>query len=313
MIDHLVTFGEALGVVRGRELSRASTAELGTGGAEANVAMAAARSGTPATWLGRVGDDAFGRRVVRELRAEGVTVIARIDPLAPTGLLIKELHPGARTSVSYYRRGSAGSRLDLDDVAALPLTPTTLLHVTGITPALSPEAREATLTAVDRARALGATVSFDVNHRSRLWSAEEASPVHRDLAERADILITGLDEVGLLLPRWSGGSAADAVDALGAAGHHHVIVTAGGAGVAAAEDGERESAEAVPVEVVDTVGAGDAFVGGYLAGLLRGDPLAERLRRGAVLGAAACRHPGDWEGATDLAGVGDADGDPVIR
>ncbi|MFW8745442.1 PfkB family carbohydrate kinase, partial [Mesorhizobium japonicum] len=139
MIDRLVTFGEGLVVLRGSELDRAPGLALGTGGAEANVAMAAARSGAVATWLGRVGDDAFGRRVVRELRAEGVTVLPIVDP-APTGVIVKELHAGGRTGVSYYRHDSAGSRLSAADVDDLPLTDTTLVHLTGITPALSPSA-----------------------------------------------------------------------------------------------------------------------------------------------------------------------------
>lgn len=313
MIDRFVTFGEGLGVVRGADLWHAGAAALGTGGAEANVAMAVARSGGPAHWLGRLGDDAFGRRVARELRAEGVMVDVVVDPVAPTGLLIKEQHPGGRTSVGYHRRDSAGSRLSPADVARLPLTPSTVLHVTGITPALSASARAATLAALDRAAAVGATISVDVNHRSRLWSAAEAATVHRDLAGRADILFVGLDEVPLLLPDWDGGDAADAARALAAGGRPHVVVTAGAAGAVALVRGELHRVDAVPVDVVDSVGAGDAFVGGYLAGVMAGDDVATRLRRAAILGAAACRHPGDWEGAADLSGLDGSAADPVVR
>jgi 2-dehydro-3-deoxygluconokinase len=251
--------------------------------------------------------------VVRELRAEGVTVLADVDRGAPTGMLVKELHPGGRTSVSYYRRESAGSRLSPADVDALPITSTTLLHVTGITPALSPSARAATAAAVDRAAAAGATVSFDLNHRSRLWSSDEAMPVYRDLAERADILFVGLDEVGMLLPTWVAGDAADAAAALAAQGRRHVVVTAGAAGAVALIEGRSHAVAAVPVDVVDSVGAGDAFVGGYLAGLLAGEDATDRLRRAAILGAAACRHPGDWEGAADVTGLEGGTADPVLR
>ncbi|GAA0241399.1 sugar kinase [Cryptosporangium japonicum] len=319
MIERVVTVGEALAVFRAGDdgpLWCAPRVAVSTGGAEANVAMALARCGTPVSWYGRVGDDSLGRRVVRELRAEGVDVHAVVDPGGPTGLLVKERSADGRTGVVYYRRGSAGSRLSPEDVERIPLSPTTLLHLTGITPALSDGARSAVDHLLDRAGAAGATVSFDVNHRGRLWPAGTASPVYRAIAARAQLVFAGVDEVPYLLPAWAGGDAGAAALALAERGFAHVVVTAGAAGAVACVEGTRHAVPAVPLGgPVETVGAGDAFVGGYLADLVAGRPAEHRLLTGARLGAAACRHPGDWEGVADLSGLDPADvtADPVSR
>ncbi|TQS41151.1 sugar kinase [Cryptosporangium phraense] len=344
MIERVVTVGEALAVFRAGDdgpLWSAPRVAVSTGGAEGNVAMALARRGVPVSWFGRVGDDSLGRRVVRELRAEGVDVHPVVDRENPTGLLVKELDAGGRTSVVYYRRGSAGSRLSPADVDRIPLTGATLVHLTGITPALSPEARSAVDHLLDRAKTAGATVSFDVNHRGRLWEGETAAPVYREIASRADVLFASLEEVPYLIPGWGGvspepggvsepgggsspggvsglggGGAGAAAVALGERGYSHVVVTAGAAGAVAGIDGELYAVPAVPLDgVVDTVGAGDAFVGGYLAELVAGHGPSRRLRTGALLGAAACRHAGDWEGVADLSALDGeaAPDDPVTR
>lgn len=135
----VVTLGEALGVLRTASLgslAQLDTLAVGTGGAEGNVAVGLARLGTPVTWLGRVGDDGLGRRVARELRAEGVDVVAIVDGGAPTGLLLKETPVPGRTLVTYHRAGSAGSRLEPADLDGLDLAAGDILHLTGITPAL---------------------------------------------------------------------------------------------------------------------------------------------------------------------------------
>jgi 2-dehydro-3-deoxygluconokinase len=289
----VLTLGEALGVLHtGEPIVHASHLRIGTGGAEANVAIGLARLGTPVAWLGRVGDDGLGRRIVRELRAEGVAVHAIVDPAAPTGLLLKETDGMGRTEVVYHRRGSAGSRLAPVDLAAVDGVDLSLLHLTGITPALSADAAatvEATLE-----RWPDVPVSFDVNHRSRLWDAEDAAPVYRSLAERADIVFAGYDEALLLAP-----DAADPEDAalrIAALGPAEVVVKLGSEGALAVVDGTVHRLPAVPVRVVDTVGAGDAFVAGYLAERVLGRSAATRLRTAVRAGAAACTHAGDWEG-----------------
>ncbi|MGR0220108.1 sugar kinase [Agromyces sp. ZXT2-6] len=317
----VLTLGEALGVLRTRgvgSLAHESDLVVGTGGAEGNVAIGLARLGTPVTWLGRVGDDGLGARVVRELRAEGVTVVAPIDPAAATGLLLKETPAAGRTVVTYHRAGSAGSRLSPADLDGVDIRAYDLLHVTGITPALSETARATIDTAVDRARAVGVPVSFDVNHRSSLWQdADAASAAYRSIARRADVVFAGADEAALVagMTDATDASPADVARAIAAElGPAEVVVKLGDAGAIALCDGEFAERAAVPVAVVDTVGAGDAFVAGYLAARVAGEPLAGRLDLAVRTGAAACTHPGDWEGVPTRRELHrDVGNDPVRR
>lgn len=319
MSGRIVTIGEGLAVLRTSEIgsvAHLSNLIIGTGGAELNVAIGAARLGAPVAWFGRVGDDGFGRRITRELRAESVDVHAVTDPLLPTGLLTKETPSSGRTAISYYRRDSAGSRLSADDLdeLGLELHAGDIVHLTGITPALSESARGAMRHVLDLAEQSGATISYDVNHRRRLWDRERAVPVHLEFVRRAQIVFAGDDEARLVTGRHDD-DPRELADALRELGPDEAVVKLGASGAIArvGDDALRQPAIELS-EVVDTVGAGDAFVAGYLSERLAGRSPAARLATAVRTGAAACLHPGDWEGAptrADLeAVVGD---DPVAR
>ena len=142
-----------------------------------------------------MGDDAFGEDVIDVLRAEGIGATGLVvDPGAPTGLLVRDRHGERRVRVHYHRAGSAGSGLARGDVDTRRLAAARLVHLTGITPALSASARAATFAAADAAHAAGVTLAFDVNFRARLWDADTAAPVLRDLAARAGIVLASADE-----------------------------------------------------------------------------------------------------------------------
>jgi 2-dehydro-3-deoxygluconokinase len=294
----LLTFGECLGLLTTDgigTLDVASRGTLGIGGAEGNVAIGAARLGTPVCWIGRVGDDAFGALVTKRLRAEGVDTVAIPDP-SFTGLMVRHRRTGSVTHVDYHRRGSAGSRLSPADIPEQRVRAAGLLHVTGITPALGPSARAAVFAAVEVARAARVPISLDVNHRSKLWSAAEAAPVLRDLAGRVDLIFAGVQEAALLVdevgPADGPARLARALTRFGAA---EVVVKDGPRGAHAVLDGVAHHQPAVAVSVVDPVGAGDAFVAGYCAERLAGRPAAERLGTAAAAGGYAVTVPGDCE------------------
>jgi len=314
MSGRVITVGEAIGVLRGEALEHAASVAVGTGGAEANVAIGLSRLHVPVTWAGRVGDDGVGRRIVRDLRAEGVNVRPVIDRSAPTALLLKERTAGDRTRVTYWRRGSAGSRIEASDV--LPLLDegqVDLLHVTGITASLGETANEALRRIVLAAVERRIQISFDVNHRASLWNGSDPRSTYGWFVERANIVFAGIDEVAAVVGPAQGADRAAA--RLAAMGPDEVVVKLGDAGALAYHRGERETADAVPVTVIDTVGAGDAFVAGYLSERLSGSSLKTRLATAVKTGAAVCQHAGDWEGALrrdELAAFGDA-GDPVLR
>ncbi|MFG6475226.1 sugar kinase [Microbacterium sp. P06] len=308
----VVTLGETMALMRTREigsLRHATELALGIGGAESNVAIGLSRLGVDVSWLGRVGDDPLGQRVQREIRAEGVDVRCVIDPEAATGLMVKERPSAASTAVFYYRAGSAGSRLAPSDLPVGWVEEASLLHVSGISTLVSASARDCVAEAMDRAKRAGVPVSFDVNYRSALGSPDAL----RTLAARADIVFGGDDELQLLHP----GLTPEAVaELLIREGCREVVLKRGPDGATAFAGGDVVESPGFVVEVVDTVGAGDAFVAGYLSGLLAGLDVRSRLARANACGAMLCMTPGDWESAPTLRDVerfSDPDGDPVLR
>jgi 2-dehydro-3-deoxygluconokinase len=293
----LLAVGETMALLTTAEVGRlrhAGSLVLGVAGAESNVAIGARRLGTPAAWAGRVGDDELGELVVSSIRAEGVDVDGVVrDPQAPTSLMVKERRTAAMVRVHYYRRHGPGSRLRPGDLDPARVAAAGLLHLTGITPALSDSARATVEHAVELARAAGVPVSFDVNYRSALWPPDQAAAVCRELVARADIVFAGDDEAELL---GLAGDPAALAHGLAALAAGHAVVKLGERGAVAAVDGQLHAVDPVPVPAVDPVGAGDAFVAGYLAETLAGRPVPERLATAAACGAFAVTVPGDWEG-----------------
>lgn len=312
----VVTLGETMALVRTTEigsLRHANSLAFGIGGAESNVAIGLARLDIATSWLGRVGDDSLGERITREIRGDGVDVRAIVDPDAATGLMVKERPSAASTAVHYYRAGSAGSRLRPEDLPDGWVEGASLLHITGITPLLSETAEATVHGAVDRARAAGTTVSFDINYRSALASPGVAGPVLRRLAERADVVFGGAEEFAILYP---GMPASDAAERLQDAGCATTVLKQGPDGASVFTAGSVVGAPGFTIDPVDTVGAGDAFVAGYLSALLDGLDLDSILWRANACGAMACLVPGDWEAAPtlrDLERFLAGDSDPVRR
>ncbi|HEU5097589.1 MAG TPA: sugar kinase [Roseiflexaceae bacterium] len=170
------------------------------GGAEGNLAIALSRLGHGARVLGRVGDDPFGRRIRTTLDDEGVDATFLLtDAEAPTGLYIREWLPGGVRRVYYYRMGSAGSRLAPQDLREEASTGARIVHLTGITPALSASCATAITRAIELARQAGALVSFDPNYRRRLWDEATAQEALLPLMRQADILLMGDEDARALL------------------------------------------------------------------------------------------------------------------
>lgn len=270
-------------------LHEATELHCGVGGAESNVAMGFAAMGLDSHWVGRVGKDGFGVRILNELRSHGVGLTGvEVDPNLPTGLYVKvpaqESNPDGGSSVLYYRQGSAASAMGLATLAnpAVPelLDRAALIHLSGITAALSPACLELTETILSAPRK-GRLISFDVNWRPALWEGRDRSVLQR-LANLADIVLVGKDEaehafgttdeaeLRRLLPDPS--VLVIKNEAISAITLHH--------------DGSRAEVPALSVEVLEPVGAGDSFAAGYLSGILSGLDQKASLRRGHV--AAAC-------------------------
>jgi 2-dehydro-3-deoxygluconokinase len=292
----VLTFGESLVSLRSAgPLASGAALRMHLAGAECNVAIALARLGHRSAWAGRVSSDDLGEFTLRHLRAEGVQVDGVItDPERPPGLMFLEQRTADLTRVQYHRAGSAGAALRVDDLRGPLATGARILHLTGITPALSDGAREAALWAAESAAAAGMMVSLDVNYRGRLWSRDEARAVLVPLASRASIIIASDDELDLVGA--PGADESTTVAGLRGRGVETVLVKLGSAGARAHTPDGVQHAEALAVTAVDTVGAGDAFTAGYLSGRLDGLDVADCLRRAVTLGAFAVSTRGDWEG-----------------
>jgi 2-dehydro-3-deoxygluconokinase len=276
-------------------LREASTFSRHIAGAESNVAVGVCRLGGTSGFISRLGDDEFGRVILHRLRGEGVDVSQVVmDASAPTGLVIRERREAGPVDVLYYRRGSAASRLSPADLDASYIGAARYLVLSGITPALSASCRETVYAAAEIARAAGVKVVFDPNMRLKLWSAEEARPVLRDLIARADLVLPGLEEAELLT---GSGSPLEAARDLLRLGPRMVIVKLGAAGALAVTEGAclEAPAEALP-RIVDPVGAGDAFAAGFLAGQLREMDLPASLALANRCGAHAMLVQADQEG-----------------
>jgi 2-dehydro-3-deoxygluconokinase len=309
----LVTAGETMGLVVQSAPGSVRNGEpmtFGMGGSESNVAIGVRRLGVPATWIGRVGTDPPGDLILRELRAEQVQAITVTDP-SPTGLMARWRPSGAHGRVTYYRRHSAGSHLAADDIPADVIRGAAVLHVTGITLALGPGPAAAITHAIAVARDAGVTVSFDLNYRSALWPVHEAAPALEAAVRSADVVFAGEHEAEIVTETADPLQAALALEALGPA---QVVIKRGAEGCLARIGGTTIAQPAPVVTVVDTVGAGDACVAGYLAELMSGAEPAVRLATAVAAGAFAVTVSGDWEGMPDRQSLALLEAsEPVIR
>jgi len=288
-VTDVVTLGETMAAIRvAGPLRLGGPATLSIAGAESNVAIGLARLGHAVSWVGVTGADEPGELIRRTLRAEGVDLTyARVDPDAPTGLILFEPRVADVNRVTYYRTGSAGSRLRPSDVEPALDDRPRVVHLTGITAGLSSSSYTSWKSAVEKASGL---VCLDVNHRERVWSRADAAAALRPALASVGLVVASDDELVVLT------DAADPVADLLAAGVPEVVVKhgAGGATSHSATGVVHRPARAVPV--VDTVGAGDAFVAGLLSGWLDGLDAGGRLDRAVVCGAFAVATRGDWEG-----------------
>lgn len=296
-MSEVLTLGETMVLLTSAEvapLRMVRNLVVGVAGSESNVAIGLQRLGVPAAWLGRVGDDEFGERIVASLRAEGVDTSGVIrDSSSPTSLMIKEHRTAGVERIVYYRAAGPGSRLQPEDLDLARIAAASLLHVSGITPALSDSAAAAIDLSIETARAASVPVSFAVNYRRTLWSPEEAVPRLRQLASSSDVLFASEREATMLVGAMDAEKQAAAIAELGP---RSVLVTLGARGAAAYLEGTSLVRPAVAVPVLDAVGAGDAFAAGFLARWVHDAPPEDCLMTALRCGAFAVSVPGDWVG-----------------
>ena len=254
----------------------------GFGGDTSNAAIAAARQGAQVGYLSALGDDVYGR-MLRELwDREGVDHAGvKTDAEAFTAVYFVN-HDAQGHHFSFFRRGSAASRMRPQDLPKERIAQAKVLHLSGISTAISDSACDTCLAAVGIARDAGVRVSFDTNLRLKLWPIARARAVMRELIRLSDICLPSLEDVSAI----SGIEDPDAiVDWCLGLGARTVALKMGAQGALVSDGKSRIRIEPHPCRPVDATGAGDTFAGALLARLVAGDTLEAAARYASVAAA----------------------------
>lgn len=311
----VVSFGE--GMIRltpphNERLERTISLELSPGGAELNTAVTLACLGIDAIWVSRLPDNGAGRYLARQSRAHGVD-LSHVNWVSEDegrmGLYFLEEATDPRpSSVLYDRQNSAFARLkpgEFDWPAILKGA--SAFHISGITPAVSEAARAESMTAIHAANTAGVPVFFDLNYRSKLWTEMEARHAFMEIAPLVDVMFASRGGLNTFF-----GIEGDYAEVMAAARQKLgiavcVITRKRGkksrslklAGFALGQSGEMHSTDWTDIEVVDRLGGGDAFAGGFISGYIA-DPADLQRALDLGLAASALKHtmPGDFLAAT---------------
>jgi 2-dehydro-3-deoxygluconokinase len=307
MPHDVITFGEAmirLSPPNFRRLEQARSLDVQVGGAELNTAVALARLGHTTAWVSRLTDNPLGRLIANQAREAGVSTEHVVwTPEDRVGVYFLEFGAAPRaSSVLYDRKVTAIAAIRPGMVPwAKIFASVKWFHVTGITPALSGTAAEATREAMQAARAAGVQTSMDLNYRVKLWSQAEAGRCMTELMQFCDVLVTTEEDIervfGITGKDFEDAAAQVArrfpLRAVAITLRENPLVWKNNWTAIAYQDGRVLRTRAYEVEIVDRLGAGDCFAAGLIHGLLDGD-----LQKGLDFGvaASALKHsiPGDF-------------------
>lgn len=244
----------------------------GFGGDTSNMVIAASRlsrgAATRAGYVTRVGNDAFGRMFQRLWEREGVAGEGvALDAQAPTGVYFVSHGPDGH-EFSYLRTGSAASRISPATLPLPVLREARVLHVSGISQAISASACDACFAAMELVRSSGGQVSYDPNLRLKLWPLARARAIVRASVALADWVLPSYDDAQLLFDAEAPEAIIDALHALGAP---LVVLKLGAQGCFVSAGQRRERIEGHAVQSVDATGAGDCFDGAFAVRILAGD------------------------------------------
>ncbi|MGN0193698.1 MAG: sugar kinase [Pseudoramibacter sp.] len=309
MSKPILLIGEPMGLFIANTvgaLEDVDTFTLTTCGAELNVAIGLKRLGQDVAYFTKVADDPFGRKIVNMMKKTGIaTDTVQYSDDHPTGFMFKEKVTEGDPGIFYFRKGSAASTLSPEDVDKIDFSRYALVHMTGITPALTDSTRAATEAVFKKAKGAGIPISFDPNLRPQLWPSKAAmAGFINKMAAQSDLFLPGENETAALIGEKDAEKAAAAYLDMGA---KKVVVKTGASGAYYADaKGSRGHVPGFKVDkVVDTVGAGDGFAAGTLAGLAQGLSMAEAVHQGCAVGAIQVMSVGDNDGLPTVQELGD--------
>ena len=304
MKKDVVLIGEAMGLFSADEsgkLDDAVSFSKTVAGAEVNVSIGLSRLGMEAELITRLGQDYFGRYILKFLESEGIgTEFVSFDEDTNTGFMLKSKTEEGDPETAYYRKGSAFSRLSIEDlIGVIDFDNVKVLHITGIPSGVSRSVRSAIYYLMGKAKESGTFITFDPNLRPALWENEEIMiKVLNELATYADVILPGISEAQILTGLDDPDEIADFYFEKGV---KYIVIKMGASGAYVKRPGqEKVFVPGFKVDkVIDTVGAGDGFAVGIISGYLDGLTLEESAIRANAIGSIQVQNQGDNEGLPD--------------
>lgn len=299
MRKKMLLVGEPMGLFIAKQkgkLSQVTEYSMTTAGAELNVAIGLKRLDHQVGYYTKLGKDPFGQLIEQAMKNDGIsTELIGYSEERTTGFMLKSKVDKGDPEIFYYRKNSAASTLSTEDIESLDLSEYDAIHMTGITPALTKNTREATTKLSEKARQNKMMFSFDPNLRPQLWkSQDEMIEYMNEMASKCDIFLPGINEAKILLGISDPEKIAQKYLEMGT---KVVIIKLGDKGAYYATNDDRGFVEGFKVEkIVDTVGAGDGFAAGVLSAIRENLSLKEAVRRGNAVGAIQVMSLGDNDG-----------------
>ncbi|MGM0216311.1 2-dehydro-3-deoxygluconokinase [Enterococcus sp. AZ109] len=303
MMSEFLTIGEPIALFGSTEVDKslkdAANFQKFLAGAEVNVAVGVSRLGHSTQYITRLGKDPFGEFIIDQLNENkvGTDYVEQTEEYW-TAFQLKDRVSDGDPSIFYFRKGSAAAHFDQQVLDAIDFSQVKMVHLSGIFPAISPEALTAFRHFVKLLEEKNIRTTFDPNLRPQLWASQEIMvETINELASHAEIILPGINEGEILMGSRDPEAIADFYLANGSA-TKTVIVKLGTAGAYVKQkDGSSFSIPGFKVDnVVDTVGAGDGFAAGLITALIEGKSLEAAVIRANAVGALAVQSPGDNDG-----------------
>ena len=253
------------------------------------------RLGLKSGWISRLGNDDFGKYILKTVRGEGIDIseVKLVDEY-PTSVYFREVLSDGSSRSFYYREKSPTSTMKSEELNEEYLKNAKILHITGVFPSITKNNQKVILEAVKLAKKHNLKVSFDPNIRLKIGTKEEAKAYIEKLLPNVDILLVGYEEIELLL---EDANIENAIKTFHSYGIEKVIVKKGAKGAIGSDGKNTYNVEAIkPKALVDTVGAGDGFAAGFLTALLKGETLENCVRFANAVGSLVVGVEGDNEG-----------------
>lgn len=294
----IITIGDAMIAMCPREkgpIIFCDSFKRKVGGAELNVAIGCARLGLKSGWISRLGNDDFGKYIMKIARGEGInTSEVKLVDGYQTSVYFREVLSDGSSRSFYYREKSPTSTMTCKDLNEEYFKEAKVLHITGVFPSITKNNQDIILEAVKLAKKNSLTISFDPNIRLKMWTKEEAKAYIEKILPNVDILLIGDEEIEILLGEIS---IEDAMKTFHDYGIEKVIVKKGAKGAVGSDGKNVYEVDAIkPKALVDTVGAGDGFAAGFLAALCKGETFKDCIEFGNAVGSLVVGVEGDNEG-----------------